>query len=70
MLTDMHGERSRRAPNMTYIGGDTCSHSSSGTTLGGAWTHSSNNRYGLRLFVISMGNRGLGLHREGGWLIL
>jgi hypothetical protein len=54
-----------RTPVMT-----TLPHSSSGTTLGGAWTHSSNTLYGLLFFVLSMGNGGPGLHREGGWLLL
>jgi hypothetical protein len=31
--------------------------------------HSSSTRYGLQLFVISMGDGGPGLHREGGMVI-
>jgi hypothetical protein len=53
-----------------HTGRDTCPHSSGGTTLGSAWTHSRSTGYGFQLFVISMGDGGPGLYREGGWLLL
>ena len=66
----MRGERSKKAVQWTYIGRDTCAHSSEETKIGGVGKHSSSTGHIVQHFVLLMGHRGPGLHKNRRWLLL